>query len=234
VGKEQVSFAAAEAGGKGARILDIGCGTGEMDRALWKRGCRVVGIDANERMIEEAQENLRVDGYREKHSRTAPRFMVMDMRKIGEQIEEGAFDAVLCLGNTLVHLSSPEEMSGFLGETAKVLKSGGRLVVQILNYDYILDEHVTRLPLIETAGHRFHRTYDLESGDGLVSFHGILEEKGSGMRIESVTRLYPLRTWQLKELLEERGFALYGEYGSYSYGPAGGKRLPYIITARKP
>ncbi len=235
VGKEQAAFAAAEAGGKGARVLDIGCGTGAMARALWKRGFKVVGIDDNERMIEEAQERLRTDEYREaeKYSRIQPHFQVMDMRTIDTYFEANSFDALFSLGNTLVHLQSSEEIGVFLDAAETVLKPGGRLVVQILNYDYILDERITRLPLIETSGYRFHRSYELPGDDGLVTFRGVLEEKGSGMRIESVTRLYPLRSWQLKELLETHAFQVQAEYGSYSYGPAGGKQLPFIVTARK-
>ena len=235
VGKEQAAFVAAEAGSKGARVLDIGCGTGAMARALWKRGYKLVGIDDNERMIEEAQEKLRTDEYREaeKHSRNQPQFLVMDMRTIDEHFVANSFDALLSLGNTLVHLQSPEEIGLFLKKAGIVLQPGGRLVVQVLNYDYILDERITRLPLIETSGYRFHRNYELPQKEGLVTFRGVLEEKGSGMRIESVTMLYPLRSWQLKELLETHGFQVQAEYGSYSYGPAGGKRLPYIVTARK-
>jgi cyclopropane fatty-acyl-phospholipid synthase-like methyltransferase len=216
-------------------VLDIGCGTGGIARALWLRGYRVTGIDNNARMIEEARERLRTvaNQYGEKQKANMPQFMVLDMRRIGEQFAEGAFDSLLSLGNTLVHLSSPEEIEEFFRGAHGVLRSGGRMLLQILNYDYILDERITRLPLIETQHHRFHRRYEFDDDAGLIKFRGVLEEQGSGMRIESVTRLYPLRSRQLKELLNAHGFAVQSEYGSYSYGPAGGKRLPYIVTARK-
>jgi SAM-dependent methyltransferase len=41
---------------KGARVLDLGCGTGEDASFLVARGRRVVGVDASPRMIEQARE----------------------------------------------------------------------------------------------------------------------------------------------------------------------------------
>ena len=55
-----------------------------------------------------------------------------------------------CFGNTLVHLQSIELMGKMLKGVFAVLKPGGHFLLQILNYDFILDEQVSELPLIDS------------------------------------------------------------------------------------
>ena len=40
----------------GERILDLGCGTGELTLALQQRGCEVVGVDLSPEMVAAARE----------------------------------------------------------------------------------------------------------------------------------------------------------------------------------
>ena len=40
----------------GARVLDVGCGTGLVGKELLRRGCRVVGLDVSEKMLARARE----------------------------------------------------------------------------------------------------------------------------------------------------------------------------------
>ena len=51
----------------GERILDLGCGTGELTLVLQQRGCEVVGVDISPDMVKKAREkgvDVRVmDGY---------------------------------------------------------------------------------------------------------------------------------------------------------------------------
>jgi len=42
----------------GARVLEIGCGTGQASRALARRGCRLVCVELGERLAEIARRNL--------------------------------------------------------------------------------------------------------------------------------------------------------------------------------
>src|SRR5665811_281362 len=44
--------------GDGDRVLEIGCGTGQLTRGLLARGLRVTAIEPGDRLIGVAQENL--------------------------------------------------------------------------------------------------------------------------------------------------------------------------------
>jgi SAM-dependent methyltransferase len=78
------------------RILEVGCGTGELGQAFVEAGCRVVSVDARAEYVEEI--GCRFPG------RPA---QVMDMEH-WDPAPLGPFDALLCFG-LLYHLSSPGE-----------------------------------------------------------------------------------------------------------------------------
>jgi SAM-dependent methyltransferase len=79
----------------GKRILELGCGTGELGAALVDEGAHVVSIDARAEYVEEL-------------SRRAPgrQAYAMDLEHWDPK-PLGAFDAVFCFG-LLYHLSVPE------------------------------------------------------------------------------------------------------------------------------
>ena len=62
--------------GSGQVVLDVGCGVGATASYLAKAiGCRVVGVDLIERMIEQSRERARADGIEDRAA-----FVVADAR----------------------------------------------------------------------------------------------------------------------------------------------------------
>ena len=125
------------AGAPSRRVLEVGCGPGEHARALAEAGFEVVGLDRSEAMLAAATEaplppNLR--------------FVLGDMRRLDEHVE-GPFGAALCLGNTLPHLTSGEDLNVFAASLARVLAPGAPLLLQILGYDRIHDQRIRALPV---------------------------------------------------------------------------------------
>lgn len=47
---------------KGEKILDLGCGDGELTSRLQEKGCRVIGIDSSASMVESTK-NLGIEAY---------------------------------------------------------------------------------------------------------------------------------------------------------------------------
>jgi SAM-dependent methyltransferase len=78
------------------RILEVGCGTGELGQAFADLGCQVVSVDARVEYIEETRRRF--------PGRSA---YVMDLEH-WDPSPLGTFDALLCFG-LLYHLSSPGE-----------------------------------------------------------------------------------------------------------------------------
>jgi glycine/sarcosine N-methyltransferase len=197
---------------QGGRILDVAAGTGNLAAALSARGYEVTALDVDQAMVGKMLEKQQEPG--------APRFetLLMDMRGLEGLPQEG-YDAVLCVGNSLVHLNDLTEIADAVIRMYDRLKPGGTLILQNVNYDRILRDHVKELPLIErqldgvTIG--FRRFYELEE-DGIL-FQGRLTLEGAAGReeYENEVRLLPMQSDELLQITEQYGLPVPEMYGSY-------------------
>lgn len=213
------------------QLLDIGCATGELAIQLAKSGAIVTGIDLNEDLLEQAKAKIGFEG-----SETAtpnPKFKKGNMLDLKTDFRFGQFDLVLCFGNTLVHLQTPALVQQMLTGVFTVLKPGGHFLLQILNYDYILSEPVTELPLIDTDNVKFTRKYRFSERGSLISFQTELLIKAECKSIENETPLLALRSRQLTELLQNAGFAEIEFFSNFKLEPFGGKHLPLVVSCSK-
>jgi SAM-dependent methyltransferase len=96
------------------RVLDLGCGTGELAPAFLSRGFDYVGVDIEPERIEYAQ-------------RTYPkgRFHVMDAGAL--RYPDGYFDQILVTG--VLHHLSDDEVRRIVREMRRVLRPDGRALV---------------------------------------------------------------------------------------------------------
>ncbi len=191
------------------KILDIGCGTGEFDSRIAGGKTFVTGIDLDAEMIKKASANFPGGN---------PAFMRMDMRTAVSHFAPEHFDGIISYGNTLVHITDTAEMDSFLLGIKTLIQPGGKLLLQILNYDYIINNNITELPVIKTDKFTFKRNYAFDNGTGLIKFTITLQTEGT-IHTESVL-LNPLRPGRLEALLENAGFkntTLYGGFGGEQF-----------------
>lgn len=222
----QLQFASKNSGGlDGKKVLDIGCATGELAFQMAKAGAFVAGIDLNEDLLEKAKTEKVHPGLT---------FQKGNMLKLKSDFQSESFDTVLCFGNTLVHLTSTELILKMLKDVYDVLIPGGVFLLQILNYDYILSEPVTELPLIETDNIRFVRDYLFEENSPLIAFQTELHLKKEGEVIFNETSLFALKSNELKNLLEKAGFESLELFANFKEKPYGGNHLPLVLKSGKP
>lgn len=208
-------------------ILDIGCGTGDLSLDLAKDGNSVYAIDADQEMIKQAIRKkmpLLLDEY--------PVFRDLDMRRISGFFDEGKFDGIACFGNTLVHLENREEIFEFLRSSHIVLKDGGHLMIQILNYEYILKENIRELPVIDNEKVRFERYYESTETEHL-DFVTRLTIKTDQSILKNRIALYPLTKEQLNKLMSGAGFSDIKFYGGFNRAPFKEDSLPLLVEAIK-
>ncbi len=103
----------------GEKILDLGCGQGELCRELAEKGAQVVGIDSSKKLIDIAKK---------RSARFNIHYLVSDAGKM-EGIQDDTFDAAC----SVLAIQNMENLEAVAKETARVVKRGGRLV-WILNH----------------------------------------------------------------------------------------------------
>lgn len=117
------------------KVLDVGCGDGQIARALARNGAKVVGIDPTDRNLQVAIERGGGPGYVKGTADVLP-------------FGDGEFDAVVaCL--VFEHI---DELDAALSEVSRVLRSGGRFAF-FLNHPLLqtpgsgwIDDHMVEPP----------------------------------------------------------------------------------------
>ena len=122
----------AQAAGRQARALDVGCGPGFFSILLAELGCAVVGADGSERMLDKARANTR-----ETVPAAAVTFEQTDFAQL--PFADASFDLVVSRNVTWL-MRTPEAT---YAEWLRVLRPGGKLLVFDANwYRYLVDDEV--------------------------------------------------------------------------------------------
>jgi ubiquinone/menaquinone biosynthesis C-methylase UbiE len=112
---------------RGARILDVGCGPGELLLTLLKRGYDAVGIDISQGMIDVARSTIRSAGFADFSG-----VSVGDIEKLTFQPQ--TFDVVVASG--VIEYQKDDRAA--LEQMTRVLKPGGYLIVNVTNrYSFV-------------------------------------------------------------------------------------------------
>ena len=118
----------------GANVLDVGCGYGRHAMELAARGFHVVGLDLSTPLL--------VRGGEEAHRRGLTiNFVRGDMRELDF---ENQFDAAYCLFSTFGYFDD-ETNKKTLQNIGRALKPQGKMLIEILNRDYVIQDLPTRV-----------------------------------------------------------------------------------------
>lgn len=101
-----------------SEVLDVGCGRGELIRVLKEIGVKIHGIEPDASMYEiSLKQNLNVEnlGWKEKFT----------------QLGSESLDGIIMI-QVIEHLS-PETFVEFFNETNRILKPGGKLILETVN-----------------------------------------------------------------------------------------------------
>lgn len=96
------------------RVIDLGCGTGNVARELARRGCEVTGVDSSERQIAEARRLAREEGLKID-------FLVRPAEKT--ELGDESFDIVTAAQSWLYF-----DRDRAVAEVRRLLAPGGRLM----------------------------------------------------------------------------------------------------------
>jgi SAM-dependent methyltransferase len=111
---------------KGAVILDLACGPGQHAVEMASRGYSVVGYDLSLAMLARASDEAQERGQK-------LNFLQGDMR---DMAFEEMFDAVYCWATSFGYFEE-EKNADVLGRIHRALRSGGMLLLDVINRDYV-------------------------------------------------------------------------------------------------
>lgn len=201
-------------------ILDIACGSGGYSKRLSDMGYNVAAIDLDHDMIKKLKEkDADID---------ARALNMLDIDKLNN-----TFDLMFCIGNSMVHLNDNDEISEFLKKCKNNIRSGGHIIIQIVNYDRILAKDIKSLPLIrnEEVDLTFERYYDYLHEKHKIDFKTIL--KVDSLNLENHVLLHPIKSVELVGILEKSGFINIKTYESFKkdeYDPM--NSFPLVVVAQ--
>lgn len=204
-GDAQLQFIKKRINGK--NVLDLAAGTGNYTIALAKLDYHVVATDLDEEMVKHIEEKSREEKLGNIKART------LDMRDI-HRIEGKNFDLIFCIGNSIVHLDNEEEIGDLIKKIYDLLNESGKVIIQIVNYDRILEFDVKNLPTIDRSkqGVKFIRDYELKDGKILFKTKLIVEYD---QEYDHCVKLYPLTSESLTEMFVKAGFKEIEIFGGF-------------------
>jgi len=204
----------------GARVIEVGCGSGATAVGLADLGFRVSASDLDPDMIRVARQKL-VEG------RKNVDFTEADMITALENSPSASAQVVLCLGNTLPHLTGKGEVERFFTAAGKALTPGGIFVIQMLNYPRIIRLGGVDLPPLEGTELLFHRrqSYDIETG--LIVFDTRLES--CGRREERQHNLLPIDVNDLSGMALNAGLQVSGVFMDWQ-GTEYNEEAPWLVS----
>ena len=200
-------------GGPSKRLLDLGCGSGEHTRLLNALGFEATGVDASLSQLEAARV-----------AEPEGRYVQAGLTELDAVALAGQGGAI-CLGNTLPHLCEEADVSAFFGGLARCLLPGAPFLLQLLNYDRILERGERTFPVVLRPGESgaentvFLRLMTHHGGGHLTFTPATLRYRpGTAIPLELLAAQdVPLRGWRRAEvetLLTDSGFRVQEVHGT--------------------
>lgn len=186
------------------RLCDLGCGSGSYAIALAEKGWFVDAYDLSEKLIDLARHKS--------YEGLSVNFNQADIRNFSA---DQTYDGIYMIGNTLVHLNNHHSVIDVLKAMYKALKPNRMGVIQIINYDRILNHQIKALPIIEHPPYKMERHYQLI--EDKIAFTTVLHYKDD-KKVNTIN-LLPLRKDTLINDLKRVGFKAIKCYGGFDQKP---------------
>ncbi|MDA1280271.1 MAG: class I SAM-dependent methyltransferase [Chloroflexi bacterium] len=208
----------------GDRVLDLCCGQGRHAVLLAARGIAVTGQDQSANYLADARaaaQNLGIE---------LP-LVQSDMREIPF---ESHFDHVINMFTSFGYFDTEDDDRQVLNEIRRALKPGGRLLIDLLNREWVIEHNEPSDRRVNDDGTIVleQRKLNLETNRNEVTFTFIdsngNQRESSGHRI----RLYTLP--EITRMLRDAGLVFdraYGGFNSEHYSPST-RRM--IVVAHRP
>ena len=165
---------------RGSKILDAGCGTGELACFLSRFG-DVTGIDFNEKSIEIAKKNS--DKFKIKNIN----FLVDNLTNLNHKEK---YDYIFCFG-VLHHIPNIDKA---IGQLKELLKENGYIIIGVYNlYGWMIHKYIKKKLSITRMMDSYHHPYEVrytKKKFEKILLRNDLEIVGMWRKIPEILRLF--------------------------------------------
>jgi SAM-dependent methyltransferase len=207
----------------GARILDLCCGHGRHSIELARRGYEVCGQDLTQVFLDRARRDAEAAG-------VDVEWLRGDMREIAHP---PPFDAVINMFTAFGYFDDDAEELRVLREVHRVLRPGGKLLIDVINRDWLMGRFRERDWQERQDGSRLllHRRFDPLTGRNreariLVRPSGEIEQSEVSVRL--------LNPSELRGMLETAGLEVERGYGGFEGEELTPDTSRIVLVATKP
>lgn len=182
------------------KAVDLGAGFGLHALPMARRGFSVVAVDSCNVLLDELCARA---GTLPIHTVNA------DLLKFRAHIESQV-DVILCMGDTLTHLSDMSSVESFFTDVTASLVEGGLFIATFRDYVSTPLQADGRFILVRSDEHRILTCF-LEYSDTTVTVHDLLYEREGTqwrLRVSSYPKLRLAPEWVV-EALSSRGFSVH-------------------------
>ncbi|MDP6633773.1 MAG: class I SAM-dependent methyltransferase [Phycisphaerae bacterium] len=197
--------------------VDVACGTGLFAIELAGCGVKVVGSDVSPGMLNAAPANAAAAGI----DSNLCSWVEAPMQELRDRISDRP-DAIVCMGNSIPHLLTDDDLRRTFEGFGAMLAGGGVLAIHLLNYTRVLAGAERIVGITRSESKEFVRFYDFDSDAGLIDFN-ILEIKWADEgRCSYKLHTTPLRSYlhgELIDALDAAGFRNIKTFGDLRFNP---------------
>jgi 2-polyprenyl-3-methyl-5-hydroxy-6-metoxy-1,4-benzoquinol methylase len=151
------------------RAVDLGAGFGMHSIPLARRGFEVLALDSSTELLRELRAlaaALSIETVQD------------DILTFRKHLAGGAPELILCMGDTLTHLSDPQAVESLFADAAAAIAPGGTFVLTFRDYTTALEGERRFIPVKSDADRVL--TCFLEYGDDCVDVHDLVHERAGG------------------------------------------------------
>lgn len=204
----------------GSALLDLCCGYGRHTIEFARRGYRLTGVDRNTRYLDRARQ-------RAADADLDIEFVQDDMRTFSRP---DAFDGVTNLLTSFGYFDNPDEDRRVLDNIYASLKSGGRVVMEMVGKEVLARIYQKRDWVEQDGVYCMEEREPIENWSRL-KLRWIFVKDGTVSEFNLILRLYSAH--ELTELLTLAGFREVSVYGGLDGSPYDQKANRLVVAAVK-
>jgi SAM-dependent methyltransferase len=208
----------------GARVLDLGCGTGRLALGMAAAGHAVTGVDPARASLDAARAKPGAD-------------RVTWIEGTSAVLPSAAFDAAVMTSHVAQFVGTDSQWRQTLADLHRALVRGGRLAFDTRDpaargwerWNPAESRREVRLP----DGREVTATTEVDSVRGGVVGYTISYAFTDGQRLSSTAELWFRTEAELRSSLRAAGFAVEQIYGGWNREPAGAGDGEFLVLARR-